>query len=118
MGESEVSQLGVNISNIGLIISYILLGITALGVLVFFVVDLFKDPQQAVRTVAMLAGVIVVFLLGIAFAGSGVEVPKAIQLGLDGTTVRMVGGALITVYILAILGIIGIVVSEVMTLFR
>lgn len=117
MGEENYSELAVSLSNIGLIIAYIILGITALGVLIFFVVDLFKDPKQAVRTIAMLVGIVLFFLVGYLIAGSP-DTERAVQLGLGDGTVKLVSGALITVYVLAILGIIGIVVSEIVTLFR
>lgn len=105
--------------NIGIIITYILIGITVLSILVFSVSNIVKNPGAAKSALIGLGGLAVIF--GITYllsTGSDAEMySKPQDIVTEGTS-KIVGMGLASFYILAGLTILSILYVEVTRIFK
>ncbi|SIO13878.1 hypothetical protein [Algoriphagus halophilus] len=93
--------------------SYLLIAIGAFASIVMPLINSLNDPKSLLKTVVGIVGILVLFF--IAYSVSSDEVlPKfeaePFNLTADGS--KLVGGMLITTYVLAIAALAGIVVTE------
>ena len=93
--------------DVGLFISYILIGICILTAVGMPLVKAFGDPDSLKKMGMGVGALVVVFLIGY-FTASGENSGDASE-----TTAKMVGAGLTTFYVLAIAAIGGIIYSEI-----
>lgn len=93
--------------------SYLLVAIGAFASIVMPLINSLSDPKSLLKTVVGIVGILVLFF--IAYSVSSDEVlPKfeAAPFNMTPEGSKMVGGMLITTYILAIAALAGIVITE------
>lgn len=93
--------------DVGLFLSYILIGVCALAAIGMPLVKAFGDPQSLKKMAMGIGAVVVVFVVAYLIA-DGTEYENA-----SSSASKMVGAGLYTMYILAILAIGGIVFTEI-----
>lgn len=100
-----------NLIDISLYVSYGLLIIAAIAAILLPFINSLSNPKSLIKSGIGIAVIVVLFVIGWAIADSGITA-KYTTLGVDSSTSRFVGGALITMYILMIMAIIGIIITE------
>ena len=98
--------------DVGLFLSYILIGVCALAAVGMPLVKAFGDPQSLKKIGMGVGAILVVFLVSYLIA-DGTVYEKA-----SSGASKMVGAGLITMYILAFLAIGGIVFTEIQKMFE
>jgi len=98
--------------DIGLYAAYIMVVVALLGAVVLPIVNAASQPKLLIKPIAALLGLIVLFFIGYAFAGSGLN-PRALATGVTPGISKMVGGGLICMYVLFAAALIGIVFTEI-----
>lgn len=102
----------MDIIQIGLIFTYVLLGVGVVAVIIMPLVQaLTSDPKSLLKSAMGLGAILVIYLIGYALASNEVTA-KYIEFGVDSTTSKLVGGLLITMYILITGAIGGIIFTE------
>ena len=105
------------IVNGGLYLSYLLFVAALAGALVFPVIHLAGNPQKAKTSFAGLGLLLLVFGVGYAMSSSDVT-PIYEKLGVGAAQSKLVGGGLITFYILAVVSVVAAVYAEIARLFK
>ena len=106
------------VSTYGLYAAYILIGIAILAAIVLPLIQSFSNPRALLGALVGVVAIAILFFIGYSIAGNEVT-PLYIRNNVTSeVTSKMIGGALITMYILIILTIISIIVSEVTKLFN
>lgn len=93
--------------DIGLYVSYLLVGLCALAAIAIPLVQSFDDPKKLIKSGIGVAALAVVFLISFGVS-SGVA-----EGDVTATTSRMVGAGIMTTYIFFFGAIIGIVYTEI-----
>ncbi len=94
--------------------SYLLIIVGSAVAILLPLFQAFSDPKSLLKTAAGVIGIVVLFF--IAYSISSDEVlPKfqSEQIGLTPELSKLIGGLLITTYFLAVVAIVGIVVTEI-----
>ena len=100
-----------------LLFAYLLLGISTIAIIVLPLIKSLDDPKSLVQIGAGLLVIGVLFLISWAISGSEVtEVYAKHNVGPEMS--KVVGGMLMLMYILAVVAIIGIMVTELKKLFK
>ena len=102
--------------DVGLYAAYALIAIAAIAALVFPLIYMAKHPEEAKKSGIGIVILLVVFALGYLFA-SGEPFP-GLKMDLSSNQLKLIGAGLNTFFILAVIGVLSIIVSEVMTFFR
>jgi len=97
--------------NIGLIISYIMIIVGGLSAIILPLMNSLKNPKTLVFTLGGLGALLILFLIGYGLAGDEVNA-NYLRYGVDSGISKVVGGALIAMYLTGIAALIGIVVTE------
>lgn len=97
--------------DIGLYVSYGLLIIAILAAIILPLINSLSNPKSLLKTGAGVIGIVVLFLICYLIADSGVN-GKYMTLGVTEGTSKFVGGALLTMYVLFIVAIVGIIITE------
>ena len=106
------------IVNVGIIVAYILLLIGIVTAIVFPLINAISEPKMLAKSGLAILGGIIVYGIGYALAGSDLTT-KFIQSGVDsGNLSRSIGGALMMVYLLMGVALIGIVYTEFSKVFK
>ena len=103
--------------DIMLYIGYFLVAVAAIAAIVLPLIKSVNDPRSLLAMGAGLVGLIVIFLIGYALADNEV-LPSFARQGIDGTWSQVIGGTLITMYLLIGLALLSIIVTEVSKIFR
>ena len=98
--------------------SYCLLGATVLGVVIFPMINLVKNPKGALRSLFGLALLIVVLLIGFALSSAEPVVTAANHVFDNVLELRLSDVGLYTAYIVFAASIITIVVTEIVKVIR
>lgn len=98
--------------DIGLYVAYGLLLIAAIAAIVLPLINSFSNPKSLIKSGIGIAVIAVLFIVGYIIADSGVT-SKYTTLGVGEGESKFVGGALLTMYILFIIAIVGIAITEV-----
>ncbi|MEM9672234.1 MAG: hypothetical protein ACFB15_01270 [Cyclobacteriaceae bacterium] len=106
------------VSTYGLIAAYALVGIALLAAVVLPLIQSISDPKSMLGTVVGIVIIAVIFFVGFSIATDEVTNVYVNNNVTEGTTSKMIGGAIITMYILVILAIVGIVITEVTKVFK
>jgi hypothetical protein len=102
------------IVNIGLIITYIMLGIATLTAIVFPVIFLIQDPKKAKNSLFGVLGLGVIFL--VAYLLSSNEVYEEAKI--SATVSQLVGGGIIMLYITLGIAVITAIYSEIARILK
>jgi len=97
--------------NIAIPVAMLMVGVAGLLALGMPLIKSLGEPKVLIKSLVGVAVIAVIFLIGWAIAGDEVTAKYASK-GVGETSSKLVGGALITMYILFVLAIIGIVYSE------
>ncbi|MGK7391699.1 MAG: hypothetical protein ACNS60_15200 [Candidatus Cyclobacteriaceae bacterium M2_1C_046] len=100
-----------NIIDIGLYVSYGLLIIAAVAAIILPLINSLSQPKALLKAGVGVVTLVVIFLIGYVISDSGVTTMYT-TLGVGPETSKFVGGALIAMYILMVIAIIGIIVTE------
>ena len=107
----------MDLINIGIIITYIMIFGAALAVVGFSGIQMMKNPNNAKKTLYSIGGLVVVLVLGYFLASSEV-LPAYEKYGVDASTAKRVGMGLNTFYFLAIGAIGALFYSEFGKVFK
>lgn len=103
--------------NILLIITYTLLGIGALGAIIFPIITMVGDMEKAKRALVGIGGVAVVFLFSYFLSGSEVY-DSYLKYNVTQASSKMIGAVLIMMYTLGLGAIVLAVVGEIYKAFK
>lgn len=103
--------------NIGLMVTYALIGIAVISVVVLPLIKAIDNPKTLVGTAIGLGVLLVVF--GISYAISGDEVlPRYVTQNVGPGISKFVGGLLTTMYLFLGAAVVGIVFTEISKAFK
>ncbi|MGB3850278.1 MAG: hypothetical protein WA958_09940 [Tunicatimonas sp.] len=106
------------VSTYGLYAAYALLGIALLAAILMPLIQSFSNPRALLGALVGVVAIAVLFFIGYSVAGNEV-VPIYIKNNVtSAVTSKMIGGALITMYILILLALVSIVVTEITKIFN
>jgi len=112
------SEFGDFISEYGLYLGYALVLIAALSVIILPLINAISNPKTLVRGLLGILFLGVVFLIGYAIAGSEVTT-SYLEAGVDTeSSSKLIGGALMTMYILIGLALVLMVYTEIVKIFK
>ena len=100
----------------GLWIGYLLTIAGAVGMLVFSIMHIIKNPKNAKFTMIGVGAIIVLFLLSWIISSSDLT-PKMMNLESTESSSKMIGAGFIMLYLMVIIGIIAIFYTETRSLF-
>lgn len=100
-----------------LYIGYFLVAIAIIAAIVLPLIKSFSNPKSLLAVGGGIIALGVIFLIGWALADNEV-MPYFTPYGLDADGGKLIGGAIITMYILLGLALLSIVVTEVSKIFR
>ena len=107
----------MDLINIGISITYIMIFGAALAVVGFSVMQMMKNPNNAKKTLYSIGGLVVVLVLGYLLASSEV-LPTYEKYGVNASTAKRVGMGLNAFYFLAIGAIGSLIYSEFGKVFK
>jgi hypothetical protein len=103
----------MDIIDIGLRFTYVILIIGALAAIVMPLIQaLTNDPKSLLKSAAGLGAIVLIYLIGYALASDEVTA-KYVEFEVDSGISKMVGGVLITMYIMMIVALGGALFGEV-----
>ena len=106
------------VSTYGLYAAYILIGVAILAAILMPLIQSFSNPRALLGALVGVVAIAVLFFIGYSIAGNEV-VPLYIKNNVtSAVTSKMIGGALITMYILILLALVSIVVTEITKIFN
>lgn len=106
------------VSTYGLYAAYILIGIALLAAIVLPLIQSFSNPRALLGALVGVVAIAILFFIGYSIAGSEV-LPVYIRNNVTSeVTSKMIGGALITMYILILLALVSIVFTEISKIFN
>ena len=106
------------VSTYGLYAAYILLGIAILAAILMPLIQSFGNPRALLGALVGVVAIAILFFIGYSVAGNEV-IPLYIKNNVtSAVTSKMIGGALITMYILILLALVSIVVTEITKIFN
>ena len=101
----------MDIVDIGLFASYILIFLCTISAIIIPIVQSFGNPESLIKSGIGLGAVLVVFVIGyIAADGQSDEASE--------TTAKLVGAGIISMYIFMVLAIVGIVYTEISKMIK
>lgn len=100
-----------------LYLAYGLIIIAALGATILPLINSLGDPGSLIKTGVGILALLVVFFIAYVISGDEVS-PLYATHGVDASLSKWVGAALITMYVLFLVAIVSIIVTEVSKLFR
>lgn len=107
----------MEITDIGLYISYAVLIIAGAAAFLFPLINSVKNPAAVGKSLIGIGAMVVLFI--IAYVVSGDEVSaKYTALGVDATSSKLIGAGLTMFYFVMVLGVVGIIYSEVSKAFK
>ncbi|SMG12371.1 hypothetical protein SAMN05661096_00497 [Marivirga sericea] len=109
-----METVGVNIM---LYAAYLLVIIAALGAIVLPLISALSNPKSLLKSVLGVVVIGVVYIVGWAISGDEVTA-KYIEFDITNTSSKVIGGVLITTYLLMAIAVISIVYSEISKIIR
>ncbi len=98
--------------NIALYVSYLLVILAALGAIVLPLINALGNPKSLVKSVIGIAALGVLFLVSWAMAGDEVTAVYT-KFDITSTSSKVIGGVLITTYLLMGVAVLSIIYSEI-----
>lgn len=105
------------IANYGLYAAYILCGIAVILVIILPLINSISNPKGLLGSAIGIIAIAVIFFIGWSIAGNEVTA-RTEGFGITPGSSKVIGGALITMYTLGGIAIIGIVFSEISKVFK
>jgi len=96
----------------GLYITYILFFIAAGAAILFPVLYIIQDPKGVVRSLAGVAALVVIFIVGYALSGNEVTAKYATY-GVGAGSSKLIGAGLIMFYLTLLAATVGVIYSEI-----
>lgn len=115
-GKREILYAATNF-DFTLSINIALSAIAFLFLLVFFGLQIARDPKGSMKSLIMLCATVVLYLI-FSYTGSDVMTPEAIKMGLDGATMQRIDAYLYLTYIFTGISILTLVAMFVYNLVR
>jgi len=106
-----------NLVNIGLYLAYAMVGLAGLGAIVLPLVNAISQPKQLVKGLMGVAGLVVLYFISWAVAGSEVTAMYT-EKGITASSSQLIGGALTLFYLLTGIALIGIAYTEISRLIK
>ncbi|WP_421890431.1 hypothetical protein [Marinoscillum sp.] len=103
----------MDIIDVGLYASYILIVLCALAAIIIPLAQSIGDPQSLIKSGIGLGALVVVFLIGYIIAGSDTGSADITE-----STSKLVGGGIISMYIFFFIALAGIVYTEISKLIK
>ncbi len=100
--------------DIGLYVTYALLGITVLSILIFALLRIFSNPASAKSALIGIIALVVVVGISYALSSSDASMYKDVDEG----TVKRVGTGLVTLYLLGSITILAVIYSQISRLLK
>jgi len=107
----------MEIIDIFLYVSYLLVFLAALGAIVLPLVNALGNPKTLVKSLAGVVILGVIFLVSWSVSGNEVTAVYT-KFDINSTSSQVIGGVLITTYVLMVIAVISIVYSEISKLVR
>lgn len=107
----------MDIYDIGIYLSYGLVIIAVLAAVILPLINAFNDPQKLVKTGIAVAVLLVIFFIGYTLADNEVTLTYQ-KFGINEGSSKLIGGALITMYVFFVVAFLSIIVTEVGKLFK
>lgn len=98
-------------------VTYFLLGAAAIGAIVLPLINSLSNPKMLLGSLIGVAVIGVIFLISYGTA-SGEVTDVYEKFNVDSSTSKLVGASINTMFTLMILGIVGIIITEVSKLFK
>lgn len=102
------------IANYGLYAAYVLAILAVLLVIILPLINSINDPKSLLGTAVGVVVIGIIFFIGWSMSSGEAYT----RYGVNETYSKVIGGALITMYIMAIIALVGIVFSEVSKIFK
>ncbi len=99
-------------TDIGLYLGYTFIIVAVAAAIVLPLINALKSPAGLLKSLAGVAGLVVVFLIAYAMSGSDVSA-RAASLGVTATGSKLIGAGLAMFYIVFAVSLIGVVFSEI-----
>ena len=106
------------VSNYGLYAAYALIAIALIAAIVLPLVQSFSNPRALLGALVGIVVIAVIFFIGYSVSGDEVTTNYIRNNVTSATTSKMIGGAVITMYILVGITIVSIIVSEISNIFN
>ncbi len=107
----------MDLLDIGLYLSFILLGVAIASAVAMPLLHAIKHPAGMVKSLFGIGGLVLLFLLAYSLSGSELA-PKAIALGVDEAGSKLIGAGLILFYFVLLISVLGLIFSEVNKVFK
>ena len=98
-------------------VTYALLGIGVLAAIVMPLISAFGQPKTLLKTGIGVGALLLLYIIAYAVAGSEVT-PKYLDFGITEATSKLIGGALIMMYLIAGILVVSIVYTEVSRILK
>ncbi len=109
--------MGEFVSDYGLWISYILIGVATAAAIVMPLINSLSDPASLKGAGIGVGSLVVLFFISYALSGDEVTA-KYTQFGVDAGTSQVIGGFLTMMYLLLLIVTVAIVYAEVSKIFK
>jgi NADH:ubiquinone oxidoreductase subunit 6 (subunit J) len=114
---APAAEGGSGMIDIGLYIAYGMVILAALGAIVLPLVRSAGDPKALIKSGLGVVAILVVFFIAYAISGNEVN-PLYTQFDVDAGDSKLIGGVIITSYLLIFIAILGIIYTEVSNIVR
>jgi hypothetical protein len=96
----------------GLYIAYVLFFIAAGAAIIFPIIYVIQDPKGVIKSVAGVAGLVAIFVLGYVLSSDEVTARYATY-GVGAGSSKLIGAGLIMFYLTLIIAVVGVIFSEI-----
>lgn len=110
--DNGIGDLGCNLISWGLYIAYLLFAISLIAGIVLPLIKSLQSPKDLIKSAAGVVLLVVVFLVAYGMSGDEVTLSTAAY-GVTPSSSKLIGGGLITLYIIFFGAVIGLVYSMV-----
>ncbi len=105
--------------DIGLYLSYLLVVVSLVASIVMPIIYSLGDPKSLVGIGISVAALLILFFISYVLSSDEITNPKAAaQYGITNGGAKLIGGSLIMMYLMFMGAIVGVVVSEVIKIFK
>lgn len=98
---------------LGLILGYILMGISILAILFYFVMQLIDNPKKTLGSLAGIALILIIFLITWAVSDGSMTMDKVSE-----STSRFIGGTLGLTMVMGVISLLAIAAGEIYAYFK
>ncbi|MFP4091557.1 MAG: hypothetical protein ACLFUB_03870 [Cyclobacteriaceae bacterium] len=105
------------ISTYGLYAAYFLVGLAIVLAIILPLINSLNNPKALLGSVVGLIAILIVFFIAYSISGDEVNTVYT-KFGIDESSSKFIGGALITMYLLIGIALISILVTEVNKIFK